>query len=146
MVGLPVHLPAPNTYTPCWPKCPKCPLHPCWPQCPLTPPASCCPSEPHHSASPLMSPTHLLAPNTLTPNPLLVLSPYTPDVPYTPAGPQHPYPRNRDLVVRSGTTTGEHDMSSACGSGSCFVRCTPTPSYPLNVPRERHLVAKSGIN
>ena len=48
--------------------------------------------------------------------------------PTPPAGPWHPYPQKRNLVVKSGTTTGEHDMSSACGAGCCFVTCTPTPS------------------
>ena len=68
---------------------------------------------------PLMSLTPLLAPN---------------------APSHHQY---RHLTVKSGTTAGQHDMSSACGSGCCFVRCTPIPSCPLNAPRERHLVAKS---
>ena len=44
----------------------------------------------------------------------------------------------RHLVAKSGTTSGEHDMSPACGSGWCFVRCTPSltpnphmsPQYP----------------
>ena len=34
----------------------------------------------------------------------------------------HPY---RYLVVKSGTTVGQHHMSSVCGLGCCFVRCTP---------------------
>ena len=54
----------------------------------------------------------------------------TPQCPDTPICPlyTHPHPQYRYLVVKSGTTAGHHDMSSACGSGWCFVRCTPTPS------------------
>ena len=51
----------------------------------------------------------------------------------------------RHLVVKSGTTAGQHNMSSACGSGCCFVRCTP-PHIPPQCLPERHLVAKSGSN
>ena len=36
----------------------------------------------------------------------------------------------RHLVVKSGTTAGQHDMSSAWRSGLHFVRCTP-PHHPL---------------
>ena len=28
-------------------------------------------------------------------------------------------------------TAGQHDMWSACGSGWCLVRCTPSPPHPL---------------
>ena len=45
----------------------------------------------------------------------------------------HPHPQYRHLVVKSSTTAGQHDMSSAWGSGWCFGRCTPTHS-PLNAP------------
>ena len=51
--------------------------------------------------------------------------------PLHPAKPNTPTPV-RHLVVKSGTTAGQHDKSSACGSGWCFVRCTPTPLIPLN--------------
>ena len=40
-----------------------------------------------------------------------------------------PYPQYMHLVVRSGTFTGQHDMSSAYGSGWWFVRCIP-PHHP----------------
>ena len=48
----------------------------------------------------------------------------------------HPHPQYRSLVVKSSTTAGQHDMSSACVSGWCFVRCTPsiTPYAPLIPP------------
>ena len=99
-------LPAPDILYPL--PVPWWPYSTCWSQCPLHPLIPCCP----------LSPLHLLMPPT------------PPDAPYTPAGPNTPYPQNRNLVVKSGTTAGEHDMSSACGSGCCFVRCIPTPSYP----------------
>ena len=47
-----------------------------------------------------------------------------------PSAPFIPTPQYRHLVIKSGTTACQHDMSSACGSGWCFVRCTPTPSMP----------------
>ena len=70
-----------------------------------------------------------------------------PDTHYTPCQPLTPLtPQYRHLVVKCGTMAGQYDMSSACGSDWCFVRCTPTPSCPFNAPRERHQVAKSGTN
>ena len=45
----------------------------------------------------------------------------------SPSPSHHQY---RSLVVKTGTTAGQHDMLSACGSGWCFVRCTLTPSPP----------------
>ena len=51
--------------------------------------------------------------------------PIPPSVPLT----SHP-PQYRHVMVRSGTTAGQHDMSSTCGSGWCFVRCTPHPITP----------------
>ena len=86
--------------------------------------------------APPVAPTLLAAP--YTPNPAGPLAPYTtwcPLIPLHPLlAPQHPYPQNRNLVVKSGTTAGEHDMSSASGSGCCFVRCTPTPHTPSMPP------------
>ena len=41
----------------------------------------------------------------------------------------HHHPQYRHQVVKSGTTAGQHDISSACGSSWCFVRCTP-PHHP----------------
>ena len=57
------------------------------------------------------------------------LTPWCPHKPLTP----HPV---RHLVVKSGTTSGQHNISSACGSGWCFVRYNPTPSplCPLMPP------------
>ena len=52
------------------------------------------------------------------------LHPHQP--PWCPMPPQYTH-----LVVKSGTTVGQHDMSSACRSGWCFVRCAPTPSPPM---------------
>ena len=69
-----------------------------------------------------------------------------PATPACPAIPWHPIPQNRNLVVKSSATAHEHDMSWACGSGCCFVRCTPHPLTSLKAPRERYLVARSGIN
>ena len=71
-----------------------------------------------------------------------------PDTTYIPAWPlmPPPPPQYRHLVVKSGTTAGKHHMSSACGSGCCFMRCTPTPTYPLNATQEKHLVSKIGTN
>ena len=58
--------------------------------------------------------------------------PMPPLAPWCPTPPQY-----RHLVVKSGTTAGQHDIWSACGSGWCLIRCTPTPSppYPLMPPR-----------
>ena len=44
--------------------------------------------------------------------------------------------------VRGGTTAGQYDIWSACGSGWCLVRCTPTP-MPQPQPQYRYLVGKS---
>ena len=65
----------------------------------------------------------------------------------------HPHPQYRHLVLKSGTTAGQHDIWSDCGSGWCLVRCTPPPHHPpmpLNAPptpppQYRHLVVKSSI-
>ena len=58
--------------------------------------------------------------------------------PYAPLAPlmPHPHPQYRHLVVKSGTTAGQHDIWSACGSGWCLVRCTfsPSPPCPLMSP------------
>ena len=68
------------------------------------------------------------------PMPLMLSMPLVgPNSPYTPAGPQCPH-QYRYLVIKSGTTAGQHDMSSACGSGCCFVRCTPSPHAPSMPP------------
>ena len=51
--------------------------------------------------------------------------------------PTPPPPQYRHLVVKTGTTAGQHDITSACGSGWCFVRCNPfpiTPYVPLMPP------------
>ena len=48
--------------------------------------------------------------------------------PMPPASPLTPPPQYRHLVVKTGTTACQHDMSSACGSDWCFIRSTPTPS------------------
>ena len=48
-----------------------------------------------------------------------------------------PQPQYGHLVVKSGTTAGRHSMSSACGSGWCFVRCTLphwSPPYAPSMP------------
>ena len=50
--------------------------------------------------------------------------------PKPPVSPQWPPPQYRHLVVKGGTTVSQHYMSSACGSGCCFVRCTPIPHVP----------------
>ena len=58
---------------------------------------------------------------------------HPPDAPtplQAPNAPPLPLQQYRHLVVKSGTTAGQHDMPSACGSGCCFVRCTSTPSWP----------------
>ena len=68
---------------------------------------------PTHPAGPLMPLHPLSAPNSL-----------------------HTHSQYMHLVVKSGTTAGQHDMSSACGSGCCFVRCTC---------QYRHLVIRSGV-
>ena len=68
--------------------------------------------------------------------------PYTPSSPLMPPIPLHPcwpfdtpYCQNRNLVVKTSTTVGEHDMWSACWSSCCFVTCTPTlPSAPSVPP------------
>ena len=55
-----------------------------------------------------------------------------PDTPYGPHWPHpHPHPQYRHLVLKSGTTAHQHDIWSACGSGWCLVRCTPSPLHPL---------------
>ena len=62
------------------------------------------------------------------------VAPMPTDTPTPPANPWHPIPpQYRHLVAKSGITAGQHDMSSACGSGWCFVRCTNT-THPLNPP------------
>ena len=135
------------SYTPCKPPAIPTPLPPpmswhpyslCWPQCPLSP------LMPHTTCQP---PLHtLLAPDTpYTPTPLTPpMSPETPThhdtpelqcpwAPNTPTPllvPWHPLSQNRNLVVKSGTTSGDHDMLSACGSGCCLVTCTPPPPTP----------------
>ena len=55
-----------------------------------------------------------------------IYTPNAPQCPYTPVAPLTPHFQYRHLVVKSGTTAGQHDMSSTCGSGWCFVRCTPS--------------------
>ena len=51
----------------------------------------------------------------------LDFSDVTPNTLYTPTGtsmsPPHPHPQYRHLVVKSVTTTGQHGIWSACGSG-----------------------------
>ena len=123
--------------TPCWLSEP---LHPCQP--PIDP---CMPFQPLHAPTPLLAadaPWH--------PYPLFPLTPLTP---YWPLSSLHPwcfdmacwppnttYLQKKNLVVKSGTTAGKHDMSSACGSGCCFVRCTP----PLIPPQFPHGEASGG--
>ena len=46
----------------------------------------------------------------------------------------HPHPHYRHLVVKSGTTSGQHDIWSTFGSGWSLVRCTPQPITPLMSP------------
>ena len=41
-------------------------------------------------------------------------------------------PKYRHLVVKIGTTTGQHDIWSACGSDWPLLRCTPTPYAPTS--------------
>ena len=48
---------------------------------------------------------------------------YSPDTP-TPLSAPILQPQYRHLVVKSGTTVGQHHMSPACRVGCCFVRCT----------------------
>ena len=60
----------------------------------------------------------------------------------------HPHPQYMHLVLKSGTTAGQHDIWSDCRSGWYLVRCTPHPitSYapmPPTHPQNRNLVAKS---
>ena len=138
---------------PCWSLHPNA-LHLCLPLCHLTPPAGPwplhpmpSPNEPLMPLHPLPVPQHplhpcqspdtlhpLLTPDALwAPTPLLApntLHPCWPPMPLTPASPNTPYPQDRNLVVNSGSTAYEHEMSWACGSGCCFVRCTPTPQCP----------------
>ena len=40
-----------------------------------------------------------------------------------------PHPQGRHLVVKSGTTAGQHGIWSVCGSSWCLVTCTPL-SHP----------------
>ena len=44
----------------------------------------------------------------------------------------HPHPQYRHLVLKSGITAGQHDMSSAWGSDWCFVRCIAPPNHPYS--------------
>ena len=72
---------------------------------------------------------HLMPPETSTfhdtPETQCPWAPCTPWFPLHPMlAPWHPFSQNRNLVVKSGTTAGEHDMLSTCGSGCCFVTCT----------------------
>ena len=61
----------------------------------------------------------------------LHLSYVTPNAPWHPS----PHPQYRQLVVKSGTSAGQHDISSACGSGWCLLRCTPSPTHsPTHTP------------
>ena len=71
-----------------------------------------------------------------------------PQCPLTPPDAPTPNPTPvRHLVVKGGTTAGQHDMSSACGSGCCFDRCTyPLTLMPPQCPQKEKLVAKSGTN
>ena len=89
----------------------------------------------------ICNPQFPLMPPTLPASPKSLYTPCQPPIP-----PLSPHHQCRHLVVKSSTTAAQHDMLSACRSGCCFVRCTPTPSCSLNAPRERHLVAKSGPN
>ena len=41
--------------------------------------------------------------------------------------PWHPHSQCRYLMVKKGTTAGQHDSWSVCGSYWCLVRCTPSP-------------------
>ena len=94
------------------------PLHPCW-----SPDSAYIPGSPWYSLLPFEP---LGPPMPLHP----LLTNNAPWHPTLPASPNTPYLQNRNLVVKSGTTACEHDMSWACGSGCCFVRCTSTPSMP----------------
>ena len=44
------------------------------------------------------------------------------------------HPQYRYLVFKSGTTGGQHDMWSDCGSGWCLVRCILPPITPMPPP------------
>ena len=57
----------------------------------------------------------------------------------------HPHIQYRHLVLKNGTTAGQHDIWSDCGSGWYLVRCTPpsSPQCPHPYPQYRHLVARS---
>ena len=57
--------------------------------------------------------------------------PLTPSIPTMAPSLPHPHPQYRYLVIKSGTTAGQHDIWSACGSGWCLVRCTPHSHHPL---------------
>ena len=58
--------------------------------------------------------------------------PMPPNASYTPCQPlSSPHPQYRHLVVKLGTTSGQHDIWSAFRSGWSVVRCT---SYPITLP------------
>ena len=59
------------------------------------------------------------------------MPPDTPTPLSAPKCPIPPPPQYRHLVVKSGTTAGQHDMSSACRSGGCVVTCIPPPNHPI---------------
>ena len=61
----------------------------------------------------------------------------------------HLHPQYRCLMLKSGTTAGQHDIWAECGSGWSLVRCTQphhpyAPHCPHPHPQYRHHVAKIG--
>ena len=61
----------------------------------------------------------------------------------------HPHPQCRHLVLKNGTTVGQHDIWAHCGLGWSLVRCTPPPLCPLSappLPQCRHLVPRAVLH
>ena len=62
----------------------------------------------------------------------LICNPQHPlDTPTPPVGPLMPHPKYRHLVIKSGTTAGQHDMSSASWSVPTPGRCIWWPRVVL---------------
>ena len=65
-----------------------------------------------------------------------------PDTPMPPLALNTP-PQYRHLVVRTGTTAGQHDIGQSVGQADVFSDVPYAPSMPQPHPKYRHLVAKS---
>ena len=156
----PCHPPMPlMPYTPSGPKCPWHP-NPCWPWAPTPLPAPMPLTPLPASQFPLTPPTSLLAswvpiPPTGPWHPLMPLHPASsnvpiptkplmpPDAPYTPCWPLTPLPpEEKSSCEEWYYYRWAWHVISLWGR---LLFCHMYP-HPLNVPRERHLVAKSGIN